>query len=115
MIIASALLNMLDHWSVFVTGRREKIGRRKAISIAACWPLLFIPLWVTPRRLAGAGAGRFLMQFMVQALGGTHGSSELLTLNMRCECSHPLLYQLGNLPGFQSQCHLPSINATSIS
>jgi MFS transporter, SHS family, lactate transporter len=48
----------------------EKIGRRKAIVIAALLSIPLIPLWAYSRTLPTLALGGFLMQFMVQGAWG---------------------------------------------
>jgi SHS family lactate transporter-like MFS transporter len=72
----------------------EKIGRRKAIVIAALLSLPLIPLWVYSRTLPMLAVGGFLMQFMVQGAWGVIPAH----LN---ELSPPGVR--GTLPGFAYQ------------
>ena len=53
---------------VFFGSLSEKIGRRKAIMIAALLALPVIPLWAFASGSLALG-GAFLMQFMVQGHG----------------------------------------------
>ena len=55
---------------VFFGSLSEKIGRRKAIMIAALLALPVIPLWAFASGSLALGAGAFLMQFMVQGAWG---------------------------------------------
>ncbi len=55
---------------VFFGSLSEKIGRRKAIMIAALLALPVIPLWAFASGSLALGAGAFLMQFMVRGPGG---------------------------------------------
>ncbi len=55
---------------VFFGSLSEKIGRRKAIMIAAMLALPVIPLWAFASGSLALGAGAFLMQFMVQGAWG---------------------------------------------
>jgi SHS family lactate transporter-like MFS transporter len=48
----------------------EKIGRRKAIAIAAVLALPAIPLWIHAASPAGLAAGAFIIQFFVQGAWG---------------------------------------------
>jgi SHS family lactate transporter-like MFS transporter len=48
----------------------EKIGRRKAIVVAALLTIPLIPLWAYSRTVPMLAAGGFLMQFMVQGAWG---------------------------------------------
>jgi MFS transporter, SHS family, lactate transporter len=76
----------------------EKIGRRKAIVIAALLSIPLIPLWAYSRTVPMLAVGGFLMQFMVQGAWGVIPAH----LN---ELSPPAVrgtfpgfaYQLGNL------------------
>jgi MFS transporter, SHS family, lactate transporter len=76
----------------------EKIGRRRAIVIAALLAIPVIPLWAYSHTVAMLAAGGFLMQFMVQGAWGVIPAH----LN---ELSPPAVrgtfpgfaYQLGNL------------------
>ncbi len=76
----------------------ERIGRRKAIVIAAVLAVPMIPLWVYPHTAPMLACGSFLMQFMVQGAWGVIPAH----LN---ELSPPAVrgtfpgfaYQLGNL------------------
>ena len=76
----------------------ERIGRRKAIVIAAVSAVPMIPLWVYPHTAPMLACGSFLMQFMVQGAWGVIPAH----LN---ELSPPAVrgtfpgfaYQLGNL------------------
>ncbi len=90
---------------VFFGSLSEKIGRRKAIMIAAMLALPVIPLWAFASGSLALGAGAFLMQFMVQGgLGGDpHWLNELVPANTRAVLPG-FVYQLGNL--------LASVNAT---
>jgi MFS transporter, SHS family, lactate transporter len=48
----------------------ERIGRRKAIVIAAMLAVPMIPLWIFPHTATMLACGSFLMQFMVQGAWG---------------------------------------------
>ncbi len=72
----------------------EKIGRRKAIAIAALLAIPLIPLWAYSRTLPALALGGFLMQFMVQGAWGVIPAH----LN---ELSPPGVR--GTLPGFAYQ------------
>lgn len=54
---------------VFFGSLSEKIGRKKAIIIAALLALPVIPLWAFSSGSLMLGIGAFLMQFMVQGAG----------------------------------------------
>jgi SHS family lactate transporter-like MFS transporter len=76
----------------------EKIGRRKAIVIAALLSIPIIPLWAYSRTVPMLAVGGFLMQFMVQGAWG------IIPAHLN-ELSPPAVrgtfpgfaYQLGNL------------------
>jgi SHS family lactate transporter-like MFS transporter len=72
----------------------EKIGRRKAIVIAALLSIPAIPLWAYSHSVVMLAAGGFLMQFMVQGAWGVIPAH----LN---ELSPPAVR--GTLPGFAYQ------------
>ena len=72
----------------------EKIGRRKAITIAVLLSIPLIPLWVYSRTMPVLVLGGFLMQFMVQGAWGVIPAH----LN---ELSPPGVR--GTLPGFAYQ------------
>jgi SHS family lactate transporter-like MFS transporter len=72
----------------------EKIGRRKAIVIAAALAIPVIPLWAYSRTVPMLALGGFLMQFMVQGAWGVIPAH----LN---ELSPPAVR--GTLPGFAYQ------------
>lgn len=72
----------------------EKIGRRRAIVIAAMLSIPAIPLWVYSHSVATLAMGSFLMQFMVQGAWGVIPAH----LN---ELSPPTVR--GTLPGFAYQ------------
>ncbi|WP_407245137.1 MFS transporter [Klebsiella pneumoniae] len=89
---------------VFFGSLSEKIGRRKAIMIAALLALPVIPLWAFASGSLALGAGAFLMQFMVQGgLGVIPTGSMNWSPNTRAVLPG-FVYQLGNL--------LASVNAT---
>ena len=98
--IGSALAKHNGHGSL-----SEKIGRRKAIMIAAMLALPVIPLWAFASGSLALGAGAFLMQFMVQGAWGVIPTwlNELVPANTRAVLPG-FVYQLGNL--------LASVNAT---
>jgi len=72
----------------------EKIGRRRAITIAVLLSIPLIPLWVYSRTLPLLALGGFLMKFMVQGAWGVIPAH----LN---ELSPPTVR--GTLPGFAYQ------------
>ena len=72
----------------------ERIGRRRAIVVAAMLSIPVIPLWVYSHSVAMLAVGSFLMQFMVQGAWGVIPAH----LN---ELSPPTLR--GTLPGFAYQ------------
>ncbi|MCS5991260.1 MFS transporter [Klebsiella variicola subsp. variicola] len=69
---------------VFFGSLSEKIGRRKAIMIAALLALPVIPLWAFASGSLALGAGAFLMQFMVQG-----GWGVIPTGSMNWSRQHP--------------------------
>jgi SHS family lactate transporter-like MFS transporter len=82
----------------------EKIGRRRAIMIAALLSVPVIPLWAYSHSVAMLALGGFLMQFMVQGAWG------IIPAHLN-ELSPPavrgmfpgLAYQLGNLLASRNQ------------
>jgi MFS transporter, SHS family, lactate transporter len=76
----------------------EKIGRRKAIVIAALLSLPVIPLWVYSRTVPMLALGGFVMQFMVQGAWGVIPAhlNELSPAAVRGTFPG-LAYQMGNL------------------
>jgi SHS family lactate transporter-like MFS transporter len=72
----------------------ERIGRRRAIVIAALLAIPVIPLWAYSRTVPMLALGGFLMQFMVQGAWGVIPAH----LN---ELSPPAVR--GTLPGFAYQ------------
>jgi SHS family lactate transporter-like MFS transporter len=76
----------------------EKIGRRKAIVIAALCAIPCIPLWAHANSIALLALGGFLMQFMVQGAWGVIPAhlNELSPPAVRGTFPG-LAYQLGNL------------------
>ncbi|HWF06293.1 MAG TPA: MFS transporter [Candidatus Angelobacter sp.] len=76
----------------------EKIGRRKAIVIAALCAIPCIPLWAHAHSVAMLALGGFLMQFMVQGAWGVVPAhlNELSPPAVRGTFPG-LAYQLGNL------------------
>ncbi|HFZ8993461.1 TPA: MFS transporter [Citrobacter freundii] len=83
----------------------ERIGRKKAIIIAAFLALPVLPLWAFSTSSFYIGLGAFLMQFMVQGAWGVVPTwlTELVPANARAVLPG-FVYQLGNL--------LASVNAT---
>lgn len=83
----------------------ERIGRRRAIIIAALAALPFVPLWAFAAHPALLAAGAFAMQFMVQGAWGVIPAhlNELSPAGMRGTFPG-FAYQLGNL--------LAAVNAT---
>lgn len=90
---------------VFFGSLSEKIGRKKAIIIAALLALPVIPLWAFSSGSLMLGIGAFLMQFMVQGARGVIPTylTELVPANTRAVLPG-FVYQLGNL--------IASVNAT---
>jgi SHS family lactate transporter-like MFS transporter len=76
----------------------EKIGRRRAIALAALLALPIIPLWAYSRSAPMLAAGGFLMQFMVQGAWGVIPAhlNELSPAAVRGTLPG-FAYQLGNL------------------
>ena len=79
-------------------GLSQRLGRRKAIVIAALLALPIIPLWAYSHSAAMLAGGAFLMQFMVQGAWGVIPVhlSELAPNALRSTFTG-LAYQLGNL------------------
>jgi len=76
----------------------ERIGRKRAIMLAAALSLPMIPLWAYSHTLAMLALGSFLMQFMVQGAWGVVPAhlNELSPATVRAILPG-LAYQLGNL------------------
>lgn len=76
----------------------EKLGRRRAIALAALLALPVIPLWAYSRSVPMLAAGGFLMQFMVQGAWGVIPAhlNELSPPSVRGTLPG-FAYQLGNL------------------
>ncbi|WP_158894812.1 MULTISPECIES: MFS transporter [unclassified Pseudomonas] len=83
----------------------ERIGRKKAIMLAALLSLPVLPLWAFSSGSWTLGVGAFLMQFMVQGAWGVVPTylNELVPGNVRAVLPG-FVYQMGNL--------LASVNAT---
>jgi SHS family lactate transporter-like MFS transporter len=83
----------------------QRIGRRRAIVIAALLALPIIPLWALPSSVVLLTVGAFLIQFMVQGAWGVVPAhlNELSPANVRGTFPG-FTYQLGNL--------FASVNAT---
>jgi len=79
---------------IFFGSWSERIGRRKAIVIAAALTILMIPLWIYSHTAPMLAFGSFLMQFMVQGAWGVIPAH----LN---ELSPPAVR--GTFPGFAYQ------------
>ena len=82
----------------------EKIGRRKAIVIAALLSIPVIPLWAYSRTVPMLALGGFVMQFMVQGAWGVIPAhlNELSPPAVRGTFPG-LAYQLGNLLSSRNQ------------
>ncbi len=80
---------------VVIGGLSDRIGRRKAMSLALLLAVCCIPLWAYSPAVALLAAGAFLMQFFVQGAWGVIPAhlSELSPKNLR-----------GFFPGFAYQC-----------
>jgi MFS transporter, SHS family, lactate transporter len=76
----------------------ERIGRRKAIALAAVLALPAIPLWAYSSGAVGFASGAFVMQFMVQGAWGVVPAhlNELSPPSVRAILPG-FAYQLGNL------------------
>lgn len=76
----------------------EKIGRRRAIIVAALLSILAIPLWVFSKSVWMLAGGAFLLQFMVEGAWGIIPAhlNELSPPSVRGTFPG-LAYQLGNL------------------
>lgn len=90
---------------IFFGSLSERIGRKKAIMIAAFLALPVLPLWAFSSGSWMVGIGAFLMQFMVQGAWGVVPTwlTELVPGNARAVLPG-FVYQLGNL--------IASVNAT---
>ncbi|ARD39923.1 MFS transporter [Edwardsiella ictaluri] len=90
---------------VFFGTLSERIGRKRAIMLAALLALPVIPLWAFSSGSLTLGVGAFLMQFMVQGAWGVIPTylNELVPANARAVLPG-FVYQLGNL--------IASVNAT---
>lgn len=90
---------------VFFGSLSERIGRKKAIMLAALLSLPILPLWAFASGSWTLGIGAFLMQFMVQGAWGVVPTylNELVPGNARAVLPG-FVYQMGNL--------LASVNAT---
>lgn len=90
---------------IFFGTLSEKIGRKKAIIIAAILALPVLPLWAFSSGSLSVGVGAFLMQFMVQGAWGVIPTylNELVPAGVRAVLPS-FVYQTGNL--------LASVNAT---
>jgi len=90
---------------VFFGSLSEKIGRKKAMIVAALLALPVLPLWAFSSGSLAIGLGAFLMQFMVQGAWGVVPTylTELVPANTRAVLPG-FVYQLGNL--------IASVNAT---
>jgi SHS family lactate transporter-like MFS transporter len=76
----------------------ERLGRRRAIALAAALSLPMIPLWAYSQTAVMLAIGAFLMQFMVQGAWGIVPAhlNELSPASVRAILPG-FAYQLGNL------------------
>ena len=83
---------------IVVGGWSERIGRRKAISVAALLAIPAIPLWVYSHSVVMLALGGFIMQFMVQGAWGVIPAhlNELSPAAVRGTFPG-FAYQIGNL------------------
>jgi MFS transporter, SHS family, lactate transporter len=83
---------------IFFGGLSERIGRRRAIALAALLALAMIPAWAYSNAAWSFAAGAFAMQFMVQGAWGIVPAhlNELSPPAMRAILPG-FAYQLGNL------------------
>ncbi|MCL6523438.1 MAG: MFS transporter [Thermoflavifilum sp.] len=83
---------------MFFGSLSERLGRRKAIVIAALLALPMIPLWIKSHTIYGFVIGAFLMQFMVQGAWGIVPAhlNELSPASVRAVLPG-FAYQIGNL------------------
>ena len=83
---------------VLVGALSQRIGRKRAIVIAALLAVPIIPLWAFARQVVSLALGAFLIQFMVQGAWGTIPAhlNELSPEAVRGTFPG-LAYQLGNL------------------
>ncbi len=83
---------------IFFGSLSERIGRKRAIVLAATLALPLIPLWAYSHTAAALAAGGFLMQFMVQGAWGVVPAhlNELSPPSVRAILPG-FAYQLGNL------------------
>jgi MFS transporter, SHS family, lactate transporter len=83
---------------IFFGALSERLGRRRAIALAALLALPMIPLWAYAQTAVTLAAGGFLMQFMVQGAWGIVPAhlNELAPPSVRAMLPG-FAYQLGNL------------------
>jgi SHS family lactate transporter-like MFS transporter len=83
---------------ILVGACSQRIGRRRAIVLAALLALPIIPLWIGPTSAIGLALGGFLIQFAVQGAWGVVPAhlNELSPVSVRGTFPG-LAYQLGNL------------------
>ncbi|MDI2112788.1 MFS transporter [Commensalibacter nepenthis] len=83
---------------IFFGSLSQKIGRSKAIALAAGLSLFAIPLWAFSNDMILLGVGAFIMQFMVQGAWGVIPVylNELLPASTRTVLPG-FFYQMGNL------------------
>jgi len=83
---------------IFFGGLSERLGRRRAIALAALLALPMMPLWIYSQTAVMFAAGSFAMQFMVQGAWGIVPAhlNELSPPSVRAILPG-FAYQLGNL------------------
>ena len=83
---------------IFFGALSERIGRRRAIMLAAVFCLPVIPLWAFSHAAAALAAGGFLLQFMVQGAWGVIPAHLIELSPPAVRAILPgFAYQLGNL------------------
>jgi SHS family lactate transporter-like MFS transporter len=83
---------------ILVGAYSQRIGRRRAIVMAALLALPMIPFWIGPTSVVGLAVGGFMIQFAVQGAWGVVPAhlNELSPVSVRGTFPG-LAYQLGNL------------------